>query len=409
MKKTINKRFVETLPFAAAGTDYFLDAKLAGFGLRVGKTKKVFIVEKRVRGKTVRVKIGEFPLVTVEHARRKAVDVLAQMSEGINPNQTRPGGSLKNLTLAHALKDYLGSRSLKPRTQDDVERSFRTKLKDWLERPIHELTRDEVLQRHAELVEKSGPAQANQCMRYLRSVLNFAKPRYKLANGAPLLKENPVLVLTETRSWKRVPRRQTVIQRKDLGPWFLAVLEIRETHPGEVTQTICDYLLVLLLTGLRRGEATQLKWDQVDLEAGVLTIADTKNHEPHRLPLSDFLWSLFKERYQARVNEYVFQGREGGCGHIVTPQKTMNQVAEKCGVAFCSHDLRRTFTSIAEALGISSYTIKRLLNHKITREITGGYIVRGYDQERLREPVQRITDFVLGEAGIGKELLNGTL
>jgi len=83
MKKTINKRLVETLPFASSGTDYFLDAKLAGFGLRVGKTKKVFIVEKRVRGKTVRVKIGEFPLVTVEDARKRAQEVLAQMSEGI--------------------------------------------------------------------------------------------------------------------------------------------------------------------------------------------------------------------------------------------------------------------------------------------------------------------------------------
>ena len=83
MKKTITKRLVETLPFAACGTDYFLDAKLAGFGLRVGKTKKVFIVEKRVRGKTVRVKIGEFPLVTVEDARKRAQEVLAQMSEGI--------------------------------------------------------------------------------------------------------------------------------------------------------------------------------------------------------------------------------------------------------------------------------------------------------------------------------------
>jgi hypothetical protein len=55
--------------------------------------------------------------------------------------------------------------------------------------------------------------------------------------------------------------------------------------------------------------------------------------------------------------------------------------------------LRRTFITIAESLDISAYALKRLLNHKMTNDVTAGYIVA--DVERLRKPMQLITDYIL--------------
>ncbi len=49
------------------------------------------------------------------------------------------------------------------------------------------------------------------------------------------------------------------------------------------------------------------------------------------------------------------------------------------------HDLRRTFITIAKALDIPAYTLKKLVNHSTGNDVTGGYIVS--DMECLRAPM----------------------
>ncbi|CDZ77228.1 hypothetical protein BN59_03649 [Legionella massiliensis] len=68
----------------------------------------------------------------------------------------------------------------------------------------------------------------------------------------------------------------------------------------------------------------------------------------------------------------------------------MLKVVELSGVSFTVHDLRRTFATTAESLDLPAYALKRLLNHKMTNDVTAGYIMR--DVERLRTPMQRIAD-----------------
>ena len=157
-------------------------------------------------------------------------------------------------------------------------------------------------------------------------------------------------------------------------------------------ETLRDYLLLILFTGLRRQEAAQLQWSQVDLKAKTLTIPDTKNRESHSLPLSDYLSNLLAQRKQTLVNEYVFPGVGKG-GYIIEPRKQMAKVIKATGIQFMVHDLRRTFITIAESLDIPAYALKRLLNHKMGGDVTAGYII--LDVERLRKPMQMIADFIL--------------
>ena len=148
---------------------------------------------------------------------------------------------------------------------------------------------------------------------------------------------------------------------------------------------------------MRRQEAATLRWDQVDLNAKTLTVLDTKNHESHTLPLSNYLYELLLSRSQKRINEYVFPGT-GAAGHIIEPRKQMANVTKLSGIHFTVHDLRRTFITIAEGLDISAYALKRLMNHKMNGDITAGYIVT--DVERLRKPMQQITDYFLKCMGV---------
>jgi integrase len=74
-------------------------------------------------------------------------------------------------------------------------------------------------------------------------------------------------------------------------------------------------------------------------------------------------------------------------------KKQLEKVRKISGVYFNLHDLRRTFITIAESLDINTYALKKLLNHKDQRDVTGGYIIT--DMERLREPMNKITDHIL--------------
>ena len=115
------------------------------------------------------------------------------------------------------------------------------------------------------------------------------------------------------------------------------------------------------------------------------------------LPLSDYVYELLAKRYKSRINEYVFPSCYGKV-HFIEPKKGILKVRELSGVVFTLHDLRRTFITIAESLDISSYAVKRLVNHSMANDVTAGYIA--WDVERIREPMQRITDYICKTAGL---------
>ena len=239
------------------------------------------------------------------------------------------------------------------------------------------------------MIGERSPAFANLAMRYLRAVFNFAIAEYAAADGTPVLMHNPVAHLSRTRAWYRVGRRQTVIKPHQLAPWLKAVM----TLPNQVMQ---DYFLFILLTGLRREEAATLKWADVDIEARTFTLADTKAHRSHTLPLSDFLLEMLKRRKADTKGDFVFGDSQDR--KVSNVRYAIEKVEGASGLSFCVHDLRRTFATIAESLDIPAYALKRLLNHATGGDVTAGYIV--VDVERLRPPMQRITDYVLSASGL---------
>src|SRR5690606_26434209 len=171
------------------------------------------------------------------------------------------------------------------------------------------------------------------------------------------------------------------IQAHELAPWYQGMKQLDN-------ETLRDYLLLIVFTGLRRQEAAKLRWEQVNLKSKTLTITDTKNREAHTLPLSDYLYELLQCRKKTSTSEFVFSGT-GADGHIIEPRKQMAKVTAISDVSFTVHDLRRTFITIAESLDIPAYALKRLLNHKMNSDITAGYIIT--DVERLRKPMQLIS------------------
>lgn len=148
---------------------------------------------------------------------------------------------------------------------------------------------------------------------------------------------------------------------------------------------------------MRRNEAANLKWADVDLKNKSLTISNTKNYQPLTLPLSSHLLTILENRKANALNDYVFPG-SGKTGILIEPRAQITKVMIASQVTFTLHDLRRTFITVAESLDVSAYAVKRLVNHKISNDVTAGYIVT--DVERLRAPMQKVTDYLLKCMGL---------
>jgi len=396
----ITKSFVDqTAPPSAnangtGNQKIYRDSAIVGFGLRVTSAgAKSFIVEKRIDGKSRRKTIGPYGPLTVEQARKQAMKFLGEVATGQDPIKEEKSNKAKCATLLDAFENYLQARKdLKPYTIKDYTRSIDTSLKDWQHKALVDITKDMVEIRHRELGKRSH-ARANNTMRLLRALFNHAMVKYEDAAGNPIITINPVNRLSETRAWYKVNRRQTLIKPTQLKDWYQATLQLN-------IETTRDYLHLLLFTGLRRSEASRLAWEDIDFKERTLTIPETKNHQVHTLPLSDFLFDLLKRREADKSSPYVFP-TDGKTGYLIEPKTAVKRVATLSGVGFTLHDLRRTFITIAESLDIPGYALKRLLNHKDPNDVTAGYIVP--DINRLRKPMQDISEFIIEQ--IGDEVL----
>lgn len=371
---------------------FYRDEQLKGFALRVTASgTKSFVVEKNIGNKVRRITLGKYGALTVEQARKEAQKVIGQIATGVDPIAEKQAQKMSVITLEQVFNDYKQARkSLKHNTLYNYERVLNIGFAGWKSKPFLSITKDKVAKHHEKLGKEHGEAYANLAMRLLRALFNFAEGQYEDSQGRSVVTENPVKRLSQTRAWYRVERRQTFIKSHELAPWYAGVQQLQN-------ETLRDYLLLLILTGLRRQEAATLRWDQIDLTAKTLTVLDTKNHEPHTLPLPNYLYQLLLLRSQRKINDYVFPG-PGAAGHIIEPRKQMVNVTKFSGIHFTVHDLRRTFITIAEGLDISAYALKRLMNHKMNGDITAGYIVT--DVERLRKPMQQITDYFLKCMGV---------
>ncbi len=399
----ITKSEIDRLTIPAKGNNgqtgqkRYYDDKLKGFGIRITSGgAKTFFVEKLVKGKLRRMKIGRYGEVTTEQARKQAQIILGQIASGIDPLAEKRADKMRQVTLKEVMVDYIKARkSLKPKTLYDYQRVLDIAFPIWKSKPLISITKDKVAKHHEKLGEERGQAYANLAMRVLRALFNFAASQYEDSDGRTLIGDNPVKRLSQTRAWYRVERRQTFIKSHELADWYSGVQNLKN-------ETLRDYLLLILFSGLRRQEAAKLQWRQVDLKAKTFTITDTKNKESHTLPLPDFLYEMLFKRKQNAINNYVFAGT-GKDGFIIEPRKQMAKVIKETQIQFTVHDLRRTFITIAESLDIPAYALKRLLNHKMTNDVTAGYII--LDVERLRRPMQMITDFLLKSFGLKKSAI----
>lgn len=201
-----------------------------------------------------------------------------------------------------------------------------------------------------------------------------------------IIEESPTDALKDIGLWSKPSRRDSTIPSDKLKTWYDSVLQLPNTKAKV-------YFLLLLYTGLRADEALSLKWLDVDFIHDSMTARDTKNHNDFTAYIPRPLKPYLRELQTLTGNQsYVFASPDSKTGYMGVPDKPLAQIIKQTGVQFSSHDLRRTFATIAEAVYLPETIIKRLLNHATDNNVTTGYIRT--EANTLKLAIDKIADYI---------------
>lgn len=122
-------------------------------------------------------------------------------------------------------------------------------------------------------------------------------------------------------------------------------------------------LICALHTGMRKGEILNLKWHNVDLDKGYITVTQTKSGRDRNIPISSTLKQHLRALHTSRSTDYVFVNPETEKPYCDL-KRSFGDILEKSkikGLRF--HDLRHTAATRMVAAGIDLIVVQDILGH----------------------------------------------
>ena len=398
-KVQLTKRFIDSLPFNSGKmVTFFWDSELKGFGLRVTATRKTFVAQARVNGKSKRITIGLYGVFTPKQAREQAQKELAEMLKGIDPQEKKRKAKAENVTLSQVVESYIKAKNLKPSSIKDINKHLNAGFSDWAKRPLSQVNRAAAKKKFLELSKKS-PAQANQAFRNFRALWNYAIAEYRYPDDSPIFGENPVNIISAQKLWNLIQPKNSKIPIDKVGAAW-NVLESLNQNPGQLpaSRTMVDAAMFIFLSGCRVDEATSLTWDQVNTKEKWWHLEDPKNHRAVTFPLSNSACQIVENR--PKTNEFVFSSN-GKHGHITQIRTPMEKISKAIESHVTAHDLRRTFKAIAVENGIEKWKFDLLTNHQLA-DVSSKHYLETSDLLYLRAEIDTIAAWVVEQARVAK-------
>ena len=376
MGNRIGKRLVDGLE--ATGKEYFVwDDDFPGFGVRVRSSgAKSYVFQYRAgAGRSApsrRVTIGSTGSLTQEQARKEANKLSGNAKLGRDP-----AGELarerKALTVAELVSEFLDEH-VKAKRKAATLRDYTHLLQGKLcgafgTTRATRLTRQEVARLHHALRET--PYQANALLRSISSLYSYAAVRGHVPEGY-----NPARKIAPFPSQPR-ERYLSVDELERLGasirlgeteglPWVVDEASPTAKHVPKrdrltkIEPHAAAAIRLLLFTGCRLREILHLEWGHVDLDRGLLFLADSKTGRKTVILNGPALKVL---QATEQLSRFVIAGEnlDKPRRDLKRPWKAVTRHAGLDGLRI--HDLRHNFASFGAGGGLGLPIIGKLLGH----------------------------------------------
>ncbi|MEP0189759.1 MAG: tyrosine-type recombinase/integrase [Erythrobacter sp.] len=359
-KLKINKRNVNAVAQGSSDTFYW-DTELTGFGLKVTKNgSKSYVVQYRMGGRGTparRYNIGKHGAPwTPDQARSRAQELLIAAKSGRDPAEEERQANLSARDLA--FNSYVSvfveryAKTHQQRSWKQTETALNYNAVPVLRaKPINKITRRDI----ASLIEKVGetrPATSRQLHAILRKLFRWAAERGDL-------EISPMVGMSAPPA---VRARDRVLSDTELAAVWHASMEIAFPF-GPMTR-------LLIATGQRRSEVSSIRWSDVDLDASewVIPAALAKNGIAHVVPLNSLAVEELRACSELCQSDIVFSstGTTAPSGWSKPKAKLDQKASDKLGHTIPHwklHDLRRTFATAMQRLGVRFEVTEALLNH----------------------------------------------
>ncbi len=311
------KDALRKLPSPDGSPKSYRDTNERGLSLYVTKAgTKTFFIRKRINGKDERIVLGPFPEMTVEMARRKALQTKVSIIEGGNPNEEKHN-MRQEITFGELFDEYMERYSKKHKKSWKYdEREVNKFLSGWFNRKLSSITNQEVRKKRESVYEENGLYQANRLLERIRAIINKAiEWDWK--------GDNPALGI---KKYKETARDRFV--QPEEFPYLLTALETEEN------ENISHYIWMLLLTGARKTNVLAMRWDEINWHRSEWKIPETKNGEPVTLPLSDLAVDMLTDIKKASNYDWVFPSPRDNKKHLSDPKRAWNKIRKTATILY---------------------------------------------------------------------------
>lgn len=321
--KRINftKQVIQNLPTPQSKRADYSDEKIKGLILNVRTSgTKSFYVYKKIKGYPERIFLGTFPDLTIENARKMAISKLADIANGINP-QDRVREIKKEYTFEEMFLEYMERYSKKhKRSWRYDEREVKKHLSHWFKRKISDIEKTDVQRLIEKIHDKSGLYQSNRTLERIRAMYN--KTIEWGWDGT-----NPA---TGIKKYKEQARDRFILPSE--MPYLIKALDEEENT------TARDYLWMLLLTGARRSNTLMMRWVDINWEMNTWRIPVTKNGDPVTVPLVESAMNILRNRKENSHSNWIFPSQEDDTKHLVNFKRAWKRVQQKATIYFWHQD-----------------------------------------------------------------------
>ncbi len=328
------------------------DSRVPALYLDISPAGKVWRVARHVDGKRRLSLIAEASSLPIEDARRIALE----RSREAQPEAEKTGEML--------FRDFV-ENVYGPHAKT-VKRSHREEMRIIVnhifpalgERPLVSIKKAEIRNLlQSKLAEGYGPSMVNRILATVKSI--FSRAVDWETEG---LKESPARGVRQLPCPNRIDAFLTPAEAQRL-----------QVSVAQSENPLLRYIIAyLLLTGGRKREALDARWENVDFDRRIFTVPLSKSGRPRYIPLSDeairVLHAAKRELIRvapevAAVTPWIFPNPETG-KPFVNIFTSWNNARKRAGLDHIRvHDLRHSFASALVNEGMTLYDVKEILGH----------------------------------------------